>query len=67
MKQLVDLVAAVEPNIRLFQEQILSLDPYGVDIRYPGLDATELEAKEAIKAMKEVRKFVRARVGLKTK
>jgi hypothetical protein len=44
-----------------------ALDPFGVDIRYPGLQATEDETKQAIKAMKEVRQFARARLGLKTK
>lgn len=67
MKQLLDLVAHAEPEVRLFREQILSLDPYGVDIRYPGLQATVGEAKEAIMAMKKVRRFVRARLGLKPK
>ncbi len=67
MKQLYDLIMTVEPDIRLFEEQILSLDPYGVDIRYPGLQASDIEVEDAIKAMKQVRKFARARLGLKTR
>ncbi|HZQ10680.1 MAG TPA: hypothetical protein VFD70_29150 [Anaerolineae bacterium] len=36
MKQLDDLVAGIDRSIGLIREQILSLDPFGVDIRYPG-------------------------------
>lgn len=67
MRELEDLVAPVEPDIRLIQNYVKLLQPYGVDIRYPGLQATEAEAKEAIEAMKEIRKFARARLGLKSK
>lgn len=67
MKQLYNLVTRVEPDIRLLEEPVLSLDPYGVDIRYAGLQATEDEMKEAVKAMKQVRKFARARLGLKVR
>jgi hypothetical protein len=41
--------------------------PYAVDVRYPGLGTMEEDAKEAIKATKEIRKFARARLGLKPK
>lgn len=46
----------------------LSLDflqPFSVAVRYPGLDATEQDAVKAIKGIKQVRQFVRARLGLK--
>ncbi len=65
--QLEDLIARVEPDVRLIHDFLKPLNPYGVDIRYPGLRATVKEAKVAVKAMKEVRQFVRARLGLKAK
>lgn len=67
MQELEDLVAKVEPDIRLIHKFVMLLQPYGVDIRYPGLQATEEETKNAIQALKQVRTFARARLGLKTK
>jgi len=67
LRELEDLLIRVESNVRLIDDYLHSLNPYGVDIRYPGLVATMDEAKEAIKAMKEVRKFVRAKLGLKSR
>ncbi len=64
LKQLEELLARYEPDVRLFEEQILLLDPYGVDIRYPGMRATDEEAKQAVKAMKAIRKFARGRLEL---
>lgn len=62
--QLEELVAQVEPEVRLVHDSLAVLNPYGIDIRYPGLEATVKEAQDAVKAMKQVRKFVRARLGL---
>lgn len=61
------LLAQAVPDVRLVHDYLKPLNPYGVDIRYPGLQATAKEAKEAIRAMKEVRKFVRAKLGLRSK
>jgi len=62
--QLEELVAQAEPDVRLIHADLAVLNPYGIDIRYPGLDATLEEAREAIQAVKQVRRFVRARLGL---
>jgi HEPN domain-containing protein len=67
LPELGDLLIAVEPDIRLMADYLHALNPYGIDIRYPGSAATIAEAKEAIKAMKAIRKFVRAKLGLRTK
>lgn len=67
MQELEDLVATVEPEIRLIHDFVKLLQPYGVDIRYPGLQATDQEMKEAVQAVKQIRKFARARLGLKTR
>ncbi len=65
MEQLKDLVAKVDPDIRSIHASLAALNPYGIDIRYPGLEATVAEAKEAVKAMKTVRKFMRIKLVLK--
>jgi HEPN domain-containing protein len=67
LTQLEDLVAGVDPDVRLVHTHLAVLDPYGIDIRYPGIDATLEDAREAVVAMKAVRKFVRAKLGLKSK
>jgi HEPN domain-containing protein len=67
MNQLKNLVAQVEPEVQRFTSELKSLDPYGVDVKYPGLPVSEDEAKEAIKAMKAIRRFMRAKLGLKTR
>ncbi len=67
LDELEDLVIGSEPDVRLIDKFLIALNPYGVDIRYPGLLATTEDAKEAIKAMKEVRLFARAKLGLKTR
>ncbi|MBI4789058.1 MAG: hypothetical protein HY782_18660 [Chloroflexi bacterium] len=39
------------------------LNVYAVDIRYPGEFATKDEARDAVKAMKQVRVFARDKLG----
>ena len=63
--QLEELVARVEPDVRLVHHCLAELNPYGVDIRYPGLEATVEEGKQAVKAMKEARKLARLKLGLR--
>lgn len=60
------LCAQVDPAFRLIIEPLKLLFIYAVDIRYPGVSATEQDARDAVAAMKQVRAFVRARLGLKT-
>lgn len=63
--QLEDLIATVDTDIRLVHAHLLRLNPYAIDIRYPGVDATITDARETVAAMKVVRKFLRAKLGLK--
>ena len=63
--QLEDLIATVDPDIRLIHAHLLHLNPYGIDIRYPGADATPADARNAIAAMKVARKLLRSKLGLK--
>lgn len=44
--------------------KLLLLNPYAVEFRYPGEGATDEEAREAVKAVKTVRRFVRDKLGL---
>ena len=64
--QLEELIARVDPDIRSIHSLLATLNPYGIDVRYPGFETTISEAKEAVKAMKAVRKFLRAKLGLRS-
>ncbi len=61
--QLEGLLATVDTDAHLIHESLRSLNPYGVDIRYPGIETSSAEAKSAVKAAKEVRRFVLAKLG----
>jgi len=65
--QLKNLVAQADASVQLVEAPLAILNPYGVDVRYPGLEATVNDAHDAIKAMKGVRKFARAKLGLKSR
>lgn len=52
-----------EGTFELIHDLLEALEGYDVAIRYPGEAATVEDAREAVAAMKEVRKFVRAKLG----
>ena len=45
-------------------DSISVLSPYGVGVRYPGTASTYEQAKDAVEAMKETRKFFRKHLEL---
>jgi HEPN domain-containing protein len=51
----------------LLTDPLLLLNQFAIDARYPGFPLTKEDARDAIAAMIQVRTFVRARLGLKTK
>ncbi len=65
LTQLENLVAKFDPDVHLIHRYLAPLNPYGVDVRYPGLGATTKEAREAVRATKEVRHFMRLKLGLR--
>jgi HEPN domain-containing protein len=65
--QLEGLAQASDSDFRLIHDNLKRLNWYGVEIRYPGAETTVRDAKEALKAMKAARKFVRAKLGLKSR
>src|SRR5581483_4071071 len=52
------------PEFVLLTEWLGLLNQYPVAARYPGLEATRQEAKDAVHAAKQVRDFVRPRINL---
>jgi HEPN domain-containing protein len=65
LTQLKNLIKSIDADILLIAPALETLNPYGIDVRYPGLQATAGDAREAVVAMKAVRKFARAKLGLK--
>ena len=63
--QLKDLVTRADPEVQLIHNHLAALNPYGIDIRYPGLEATAGDARDAVTATKEIRKFARAKLGMR--
>jgi HEPN domain-containing protein len=55
----------VDGTFNLIVDTVLILNPFAVDVRYPGIRETAADAREAVAAMKEIRRFVRKRLGLK--
>lgn len=58
------LVLQAEPTWQGLQPPLITLNPFGIGYRYPGLTATKADAKAAIKDCKEVRRVVRKAFGL---
>lgn len=54
----------VESGYQLLQPDLNVLENYAVQFRYPGQSAEKLDAKEAIRAAKAVRAFIRKKLGL---
>jgi HEPN domain-containing protein len=57
--------ARIDSAFDLLADVMLTLNFYAVDFRYPGATATEKDAREAVAAMRQVRRFIRKRLGLK--
>ena len=67
LEELVRLCVRIDAAFDLIADILAELNPYSIDSRYPGLPLTKADAQDAVKAMKQVRKFIRARLGLKSK
>ncbi len=62
--QLGNLCLSADPDFNLVTGAIATLDQFGTDIRYPGVSATLQDARQAFAALKQVRAFVQAKLGL---
>ncbi len=60
------LCLSVTPTFDLIGDLLDRLNPYSVEFRYPGEEATVEEAALALKAIKDVRRFVRGVIKVKT-
>jgi HEPN domain-containing protein len=64
LDRLNDLCTDIDPEFTLLEDASLTLNPFAVEFRYPGEKAEPSDVERAIRAMEQVREFVRARLGL---
>ena len=62
--ELVSLCIEVDSTYAILEPELRGLDGYAVRTRYPGQNATKEEALTAIKTSKNVRLFIRKKLGL---
>jgi len=62
LTKLLELTVVVDGSFDLLKDIILPLNDYAVVSRYPGEEADRKESLQAIKAMEEIRKFVRQKL-----
>lgn len=58
------MVLAIEPGWAGLQPFLISLNPFAVAYRYPGISATRADSKDALKNCREVRRVIRTSFGL---
>ncbi len=61
--ELLKLCVSRDGSFELVRPALEALNTFTVDIRYPGEFATKEEARDAVKAMRQVRAFVRTKLG----
>jgi HEPN domain-containing protein len=64
VRELLPLCEKVDREFKVLLKPLKVLDPYGVGVRYPGEETFTPEIRTALKAAKDVRRFVRAKLGL---
>ena len=52
------------PKLESFRGELVRLSTYAVDVRYPGFDVTEEEARECSEIMERTRKVIRDYFGI---
>ncbi len=62
--ELGNLCRAIDEDFRLIVTELEELNAYGPAFRYPGPTATMEDAQSALKAIKRMREFVRAKLGI---
>lgn len=62
--KLLKLILPVKSAWNLLQADLVYLNAFAVDYRYPGVNATKMMAQDAIKSCRNVRKVIRTTFGL---
>jgi len=62
--KLLGMTVTIEPQWVALHPFVVTLNPFAIGYRYPGLTATKADAKAAIKECREVRRVVRTSLNL---
>ena len=62
---LLDLAKRADPTLELLRPDLMHLEPYAVEVRYPGEFATREEAKRSIRVVSHIREALRSRLRLR--
>jgi HEPN domain-containing protein len=63
---LLDLLLSVHPDLEALRIPCEQLTPYAVGFRYPGEEASEEDAKEAIELAQKIRHAMRNKLNLES-
>ena len=55
---------ATEPELEAYKADFDRLDPFGIDILYPGRSSSDEDVRPAAESMTRIRAFIRAKLGL---
>lgn len=64
LRELNTKCALIDPTFMSLDEDLKTLNRWGSVVRYPGVSAATDDVKDAIVAIKRVRKFLRPKLGL---
>ena len=62
--QLLNLCAVGDPPLLRLRPDVLALNPFSVQVRYPGAAATPHQARDALLVTRRLRRILRRRLGL---
>jgi HEPN domain-containing protein len=65
-KDILPLCRDVDEEFKVLTTHLRTLDPYGVEFRYPGQNANFEDARKAFEAAEAVRHFVRLKLNLES-
>lgn len=60
---LLELTKKADPTLELLRSDLAHLEPYAVEVRYPGEFATRQEAKRSVRVMAHIRLALQDRLG----
>lgn len=66
LSDLLGLCLKKDFRFNVIQSQLNMLDGYAIHFRYPGQTAALQDARDAVKALKTIRQFIRLQLGIKS-
>ena len=64
LEALLDFAVDIDSSLEALRDDLIHLEGYAVEIRYPGENATVEESKDAVKRMRHLRRILRAKLNI---